>query len=41
MELDDTEEAALYRKAKQMLEDAASDADSTLEEIIENEKKNT
>ena len=37
MESDDTEETALYRKAKEMLEDAASDAESTLEEVIENE----
>ncbi|KKK74328.1 hypothetical protein LCGC14_2884860, partial [marine sediment metagenome] len=37
MESDDTEEVALYRKAKQILEDATSDADSTLEAVIENE----
>ena len=37
MESDDTEETALYREAKKMLEDAASDAESTLEEVIEND----
>ncbi len=35
MESDDTEEVALYRKARQILEDAASDAESTLEEVVE------
>lgn len=35
MESDDTEEVALYRKAKEILEDASFDAESTLEEVIE------
>lgn len=35
MELDDTEEVALYRMASQILKDAAFDSESTLDEIIE------
>ena len=33
MKLDDTEEVALYRKAKQILEDAGFDMENTFDEV--------